>query len=103
MHGGGLCMAGGACVVGLGSCVAGGYMHAGGRVWQGGMRGLEGVCGGGHAWQGGVRARYYEIRSMSGRYASYWNAFLFYNVFLLVVFCTTVKPNNFLLEQINCC
>ena len=22
--------------------------------------------------------RYYEIRSMSGRYASYWNAFLFF-------------------------
>ena len=35
-----------------------------------------------HAWQGvcmagGVHARYYEIRSMSGRYAFYWNAFLF--------------------------
>ena len=26
---------------------------------------------------GGVHGRYYEIRSMSGRYASYWNAFLF--------------------------
>ena len=40
-----------------------------------------GVRGGGHAWQGackegGVRGRYYEMRSMSGRYASYWNAFL---------------------------
>ena len=40
--------------------------------------------GRGCAWQGGVCAthapspgRYYEIRSMSGRYASYWNAFLF--------------------------
>ena len=64
---------------------------AGGHAWQGGMRG-RGVCmvGGmhgrghalwGHAWQGacmvgGMRGRYYEIRSMSGRYASYWNAFL---------------------------
>ena len=35
-------------------------------------------AGGGCAWQGGMRGRYYEIRSMSGRYASYWNAFLFY-------------------------
>ena len=43
------------------------------------------VCvAGGHAWQGGVRgthtptlAIYHEIRSMGGRYASYWNAFLF--------------------------
>ena len=63
---------------------------AGGCAWQGGMHG-GGACvaGGvhsrrGHAWQeggmhgwGGVRGRYYEIRSMSGRYASYWNAFLF--------------------------
>ena len=42
------------------------------------MRGRGGMHGrdGGHAWQGGVRGRYYEIRSMSGRYASYWNAFL---------------------------
>ena len=34
--------------------------------------------GGGHARQGGggVYGRYYEIRSMSGRDASYWNAFL---------------------------
>ena len=32
---------------------------------------------GGHAWLGGgVRGRYYEMRSMSGRYAFYWNAFL---------------------------
>ena len=38
-----------------------------------------GVCGrgGGHEWQGaGMCGRYYKIRSMSGRYASYWNAFL---------------------------
>ena len=49
----------------------------------GGVRGKGGVARG-HAWQGGCvpRAppgRYYGygIRSMSGRYASYWNAFLF--------------------------
>ena len=86
MHGRGVCMAGGtwqwgACMTEV--CVAGGM--------EGGMEG--GVCGrgaciaGGHAWQeghawqggvhgGGVCGRYYEIRSMSGRYASYWNAFL---------------------------
>ena len=68
-----------------GACVVGG-MHSGGCAWQG-------ACmAGGHVWQGegdmhgrgacmagGVRGRYYEIRSMSGRYALYWNAFLFYN------------------------
>ena len=77
----------------------------GGRVWfySGGMHGfIQGACmvlfgghawfySGGHAWfylggmrgfiQGGVRGffsffGYNEIRSMSGRYASYWNAFL---------------------------
>ena len=29
------------------------------------------------AW--GVHSRYYEIRSMNGQYASYWNAFLFHS------------------------
>ena len=42
---------------------------AGGLAWWGG-----------HAWQGGAHGRYYEIGSMSGRYASYWNAFLFYYI-----------------------
>ena len=53
--------------------------------------GEEGIHGvgmymGGHAcMMGGMRGRgdmhdrYYEIRSMSGRCASYWNAFLFRN------------------------
>ena len=52
---GGVCIAGGMCGRGhawQGACMAGG-------VWQGDMRG------------GGVRG----IQSMSGRYASYWNAF----------------------------
>ena len=37
------------------------------------------VAPGGHAWllQGGRAWFFDEIRSMSGRYASYWNAFLF--------------------------
>ena len=39
----------------------------------------EACMAGGHAWRvGGMRGRYYEIRSMSGWYASYWNAFLFF-------------------------
>ena len=79
----------------------------GGRAWllwvrgcSGGMHGCSwGACMvalGGHAWllrgacvvalggvhdcsRGGMRGiqRDTEIRSMSGRYASYWNAFLF--------------------------
>ena len=62
-----------------------GGMHGrgGGMRGRGGMHGREcawpeGVHGRGHAWQGvGMRGRHYEIRSMSGQYASYWNAFLF--------------------------
>ena len=63
----------GACVRGGGICGRGMCM-VGGCAWQGGMRGT-------HALPPG---RYYEIRSMSGRYASYWNPFLF-NYFPLVV------------------
>ena len=51
---------GGGCVVAWGACVVapGGW----GRVWL---------------LPGGMRGFFDEIRSMSGRYASYWNAFLF--------------------------
>ena len=59
------------------------FCPQGGGAWQGSMCGKGGMCGRGHAWRGGgwscvargggVRG----IRSMSGRYASYWNAFLF--------------------------
>ena len=89
-----------------GACVVAGGMHGcGGHAWlQGGMYGCEEVmCGcwgecmvvGGHAWLWGACMvaggcawlwgacvvaggciGYDEIRSMSGRYASYWNAFL---------------------------
>ena len=52
---------------------------AGGHAWQGGMRGRGCVAGG-----GGVHGRYYEIRSMSGRYASYCNAFLLCFIFLYI-------------------
>ena len=40
------------------------------------------VCGRGHAWQGGLRGR--RDGHCSGRYASYWNAFLF-NMNLLIL------------------
>ena len=92
----------GACVV-AGVCVVAGCW---GHAWlPGGHAGLQGECAllGGHAWlPGGVHGcgghvwllgacvvaggmcgcrgacmGYDEIRSMSGRYASYWNAFLF--------------------------
>ena len=56
--------------------------HRGGGAWfySGGVRGF--IRGGMRGFiQGGVRGfssffGYSEIRSMSGRYASYWNAFL---------------------------
>ena len=77
---GGMCGRG--CLCGGGACVAGGGRR-GGHVWrrvcmaEGGMRGREGRAWQGACVAGGVRGRYYEIRSMSGRYTSYWNAFLF--------------------------
>ena len=65
-RGGAWLLLGGACVVAPRGCVwlLLGGMH--GCSW-GGMRGCS----------GGVRGFFDEIRSMSGRYASYWNAFLF--------------------------
>ena len=97
---------------GSGGCMARGGMcgggHAGGHAWQGCVHGGRhawqggghawGVCmaggmhGGGCAWKGGMHdmhvppGRYYGygIRSMSGRYTSYWNAFL-YTLILQVI------------------
>ena len=55
--------------MGVHALVAGG-VHG---CWQGGAW----LLAGGHAWRlGGSDIGYDEIRSMSGRYASYWNAFL---------------------------
>ena len=90
---GGACMVGGgnawlwgACVVAAG-CGCG--RHA--WLWRGGMCGCGGVCvvvGGMHGCGGGAVCSwgvcvlaggcmgYNEIQSMSGRYTSYWNAFL---------------------------
>ena len=84
--GGCACFPGGVCF--LGWCVLPWGMHgcrgtcmvAGGCAWlQGGMHG----CGGGVHGGGGACMGYDEIRSMSGRYASYWNAFLFMHLFVL--------------------
>ena len=58
---------------------------AGGACMAGGVCGRGGMCSRGVCMVGGMRGRYYEIRSMSGRYASYWNAFLFDN------FCDMLK------------
>ena len=74
---GGSCVVG--CVHGKEVCMAG--CMVGKCAWQ------EVCMAGGHAWQGVWVAggacvacipptRYYEIQSMSGQYASYWNAFL---------------------------
>ena len=63
MHGRGVCVVGGMC--GRGACMAGG------------MHGDGGVCvAGGCACHAHPPGRYYRIGSMSGWYASYWNAFL---------------------------
>ena len=93
VHGMGVCivgdMRGRGCAWQGGACMVGGACVTGGHVWQGG-----------HAWQGGVRGRYYEIRSMSGRYATYWNAFLFkYDVFGIdgvgsELCCCLLPPGN---------
>ena len=101
IHSGGRAWLWGACmVVGGMHCCWGGVHGCGGHAWlPGGVCGLGGLhscwggmcgCGwgvhgcGGHAWllggMGGCRGvcmGYDEIQSMSGRYASYWNAFLF--------------------------
>ena len=58
-------------------------MIAGGCTCLGGMHGCQGVC-----------MEYDEIRSMSGRYASYWNAFLF--IFL------NLRGDGKLYSQIRC-
>ena len=66
------CSGGGACVV---------LFEGGMWFYSGGVHGFSRGCM--HGFSGGdVHGffsffRYNEIRSMSGRYSSYWNAFLF--------------------------
>ena len=67
-----------------------GFIRGGMRGFIQGGAGVSGFMRGGRAWfysGGGVRGfssfcGYNEIRSMSGRYASYWNAFLYYMFFI---------------------
>ena len=81
----GVYMVGGMC--GRGVYMAGGHAWQGGMVAGGGACMAGGVCGRGHAcWggacmTGGMRGR--RGGHCSGRYASYWHAFLFTNVPLL--------------------
>ena len=71
---GGVCGCWGACVVAGGMCGCQGGMHGcGGHAWLGGMCGCGGAC----MVAGGPCIGYDKIWSMSGQYASYWNAFLF--------------------------
>ena len=80
------CIVKGGCAWQRGACVA-----KGGMCGKGGVHGKRGACvvkgacmakGGGmrdegrHAWRRGACVGYDEIRSMSGQYASHWNAFL---------------------------
>ena len=79
---GGVCMvAGGACVV------AGGHASLQG---VGGMHGCQGMC----MVVRGVCMGYDEIHSMSGRYASYWNAFLFMSVYFYQLIMIRVKAEG---------
>ena len=94
MHG---CFGGGACMVAPGVCV----VALGGHVW---------FYSGGHAWfysggacmvlfRGGMRGffsffGYNEIRSMSGRYASYWNG-----MHSCIVFFFCQETNNIYLTD----
>ena len=82
---------------GMHGCWGGHVWLPGGHGCWGGMHGCQGVCvvggegvcvvAGGHAWWGGVHGcqgacmGYDEIQSMTGRYASHWNAFLLFSTF----------------------
>ena len=93
---------------GRGACVAdmhgkGGGMHGRGHSCRGacmvgGMHGRGTCMAGGCVWQAHPHptpGRYYEIQSMSGRYASYWNAFLLYNA--------NTKPYNIKQQVLSRC
>ena len=105
---GGACVVyfGGACMVlfgGVRGFIWGGAWFYSGGAWfyLGGcmvlFRGACMVLCGGHAWfYFGGHAWFFqffgynEIRSMSGRHASYWNAFL-----LTIIFCFSLKISAF--------
>ena len=82
---------GGAYVVFLGGCA---LFFGGAWLFQGGMHGFFGgacvVFLGGGVVLGGMRGfseciGYNKIRSMSGWYASYWNAFLFFSCLIRLI------------------
>ena len=88
---------------GEGAASTGVYIRGGGSASRGGVGsaygGLhpegsiyKGVCIGGD-WADPSPIWYYEIWSMSGRYASYWNVFLFFMLSLVVLH--TLKWNTF--------
>ena len=84
----GVCGEGGACMV-KGACM-GDVLGKGGCVVKGGMRGKRGlcmVCTNPHP-----STRY--GRSMRGRYASYWNAFLF-SICVVKIFISSEYSNLF--------
>ena len=93
MHGwGGACVAGGAYVVG--------GVHGRGHVWQRGIHGRGGMCGRGVCMAGGMRGRKGGMPARrdghcSGRYASYWNAFLLLTRTLLKRISETVADELF--------
>ena len=73
----------------------------GGHAWLPGgcmVKGGSGKRGGVHGEGGGMRGirRHTEIRSMSGGYASYWNAFLF-PLILNRCFCFVYQMHIFLI------
>ena len=93
-----------------GACVAGGVCVAGGHAWQGSMRGW-GAGGQAYPVGGTCVARMPPLydttrygRSMSGWYASYWNAFLFCE--LRTVKCLypkIYKKNRYIFRHANTC
>ena len=76
VHGGGVCVAGGMCMAEGVTCMAERGMHGRGGMCGRGA-GMVGVCMIVHVACTTPTGRYYEIWSMSGRDASYWNGFLF--------------------------
>ena len=86
-------------------------VHGGGGV-RGCSRGACVVAPGGHAWLllggacvvapgGGMRGFSDEIRSMSGRYASYWNAFLLFLLLPLRSSFNCIVPKS-VIKTPNC-
>ena len=78
-------------------------MHGGdgGHAWQGGIHGGGGhVCMAGGAWWGHAwHGRYYGIWSMSRRYTSYWNAFLFHKRVSRILGCAPLHAGIHLLGR----